>query len=188
MPSRALHLEGATSLSVEGFLDAFDRFTNRRGLPKEMVLGGGTNFRGTARYIKEVADWFEDKGNTSSLIFHTAHLGVQWTFNPPSSPHFGGGWEVSVRSVKDLLYISFGNHSYSLPELNTIFTKIEGILNSRPLQPISNSPEDAEPLTPAHFLIGQPITALPELDLTDVPLKLVATYPPAHPAFLVSMN
>ncbi|KAF6204000.1 hypothetical protein GE061_002339 [Apolygus lucorum] len=169
MSSRALHLEVATSLSVEGFLDAFDRFSSRRGLPSQMVSDCGTNFQGAARYIQEVYDLWQRSEVQASVISHTSHLGVQWTFNPPSSPHFGGGWEISVRSVKDLLYRAFGNHPYTLPELCTIFTKVEGILNSRPILPQSSSPDDLETLTPGHFLIGQPITALPEPDLIEVP-------------------
>lgn len=169
MSSRALHLEVATSLSVEGFLDAFDRFIARRGLPAEMLSDGGTNFRGTDRYLRELSEYFKSSDTEASLVQQTAHLNLSWNFNPPSSPHFGGGWEVAVRVVKDLFYKTFGNHPYTLPELHTAFTKIEGILNSRPIQALSSSPEDLEPLTPGHFLIGQPLTALPEPDFQDIP-------------------
>lgn len=71
--------------------------------------------------------------------------------------------------VKDLFYKTFGNHAYTLPELHTAFTKIEGILNSRPIQPLSASPDDLEPLTPGHFIIGQAINAIPEPDFQDIP-------------------
>ncbi|GBM69371.1 hypothetical protein AVEN_272189-1 [Araneus ventricosus] len=39
---------------------------------------------------------------------------------------------------------------------------IEGLLNSRPLSPLSSEVKDLEILTPGHFLIGRPITSIPE--------------------------
>jgi len=54
-------------------------------------------------------------------------------------------------------------------ELNTILIKIEAVLNSHPLTPLSSDPMDATPLKPAHFLIGEPTCSAPEPDLSSVP-------------------
>lgn len=43
------------------------------------------------------------------------------------------------------------------------------MLNSRPLTPLSSDPTDLTPLTPGHFLIGVPLTAIPEEDVQEVP-------------------
>ena len=53
-------------------------------------------------------------------------------------------------------------------ELYTLLTRIEAILNSRPLTPLSNDPNDLEPLTPGHFLAGESLTAVFEDDITEV--------------------
>ncbi|GFW37752.1 integrase catalytic domain-containing protein [Trichonephila clavipes] len=58
-----------------------------------------------------------------------------------------------------------GNSKFSYEELLTLITQIEAILNSRPLTPLSSDVDDLEVLTPAHFLIGRPITAIVEPSL-----------------------
>ncbi|GFW65451.1 uncharacterized protein TNCV_4410591 [Trichonephila clavipes] len=58
-----------------------------------------------------------------------------------------------------------GNSKFSYEELLTLITQIEAILNSLPLTPLSSDVDDLEVLTPAHFFIGRPITAIVEPSL-----------------------
>ena len=46
-------------------------------------------------------------------------------------------------------------------QLTTILTEVEGLVNSRPLTPVSDSINDFEALTPNHFLIGRANANLP---------------------------
>ncbi|XP_073979066.1 uncharacterized protein [Rhodnius prolixus] len=171
LSTKAVHLELVHSLSTEAFIDALDRFIARRGKPVKMLSDCGKNFVGAANYLTEVAAWHDSETTQACILDHINHHHITWLFNPPHAPHFGGIWEAGVKSTKTLLRKLIGSSTFSSQELNNIFIKIEAILNSRPLQPLSTDPQDLQPLTPGHFLIGAPLTALPEATLTDVPLN-----------------
>lgn len=55
--------------------------------------------------------------------------------------------------------------SLVLEEFYTIMTKVEAKLNSRPFCPISSNPNDFNLLTPNHFPIGRPMTAVIDEEL-----------------------
>nr|CAI5841724.1 unnamed protein product [Callosobruchus analis] len=59
-------------------------------------------------------------------------------------------------------------HNVTYEELNTLIIEIEGIMNSRPLFVSSNDPNDLNPISPSHFLIGRAITTIPDPNLTKI--------------------
>jgi Family of unknown function (DUF5641) len=61
-----------------------------------------------------------------------------------------------------------GSHRLTFEELTTVTAQIEAILNSRPLTPESNNPENFSALTPGHFLTGAPLTAVTEPCIIDL--------------------
>jgi hypothetical protein len=61
-------------------------------------------------------------------------------------------------------------------ELDTVLTSIEAILNSRPLCPLSNDANDLPYLTAGHFLVGEPLNAPAEFDLTDVSIHRLSRW------------
>lgn len=86
---------------------------------------------------------------------------INWHFNPPAAPHFGGLWEAGIRSVKGHLARTIGNQIVTFEECYTLLTIIEATLNSRPLCAMSSDITDINALTPAHFLTLEPVSPLP---------------------------
>ena len=151
LASRAVHLEMAYALDTDSFLNAFYRMVNRRGLPKEMLSDNGGNFVGAN---KELCDLVKEL-DQEKITKLTANQGVNWKFNPPLAPHFGGVHETMIKAAKRAIHAILGNADITDEELTTAFTGAEALLNSRPLTYQSANPEDDVPLTPNHFLFGQ---------------------------------
>lgn len=56
-----------------------------------------------------------------------------------------------------------GSIKFTYEEFSTVLAQVEACLNSRPLVPVScYDDEGIDVLTPGHFLIGQPLCALPD--------------------------
>ncbi|XP_018370063.1 PREDICTED: uncharacterized protein LOC108765716 [Trachymyrmex cornetzi] len=70
-----------------------------------------------------------------------------------------------------IILVSLAQYRFCYEELYTLLTRIEACLNSRPLCPLTDDGTDLAALTPAHFLIGVPLTSLPEVDVSDEPVN-----------------
>lgn len=121
-------------------------FIFRRGIPSNIYCDNGTNNVGAAHQIKAL--FIEHL----FLIAVTTRVFYQWHFNPPAAPHFGELWEAAIKSTKNHFKHTLGTQILTYEKLHTIFTRIEGVLNSRPkpLTPLSSNPHDLC----GHFLIG----------------------------------
>ncbi|GFU37152.1 uncharacterized protein TNCV_1555221 [Trichonephila clavipes] len=53
---------------------------------------------------------------------------------------------------------------------------IEAVLNSPAICPLSNDPNDVETLTPAHFLVGSSLVAVPDPDYTEIPMNRLSRW------------
>ncbi len=82
--------------------------------------------------------------------------------------NLGGLWESGVKSFTNHhLKRAVGSIRLTFEEFVTVTTEIEGILNSRPIVPMSTDPNDYNALTPGYFLIGRPLISIPEPNLTE---------------------
>ena len=78
--------------------------------------------------------------------------GVEWSFNPPTSPHRGGIWERCIRSAKKHLVFLLSQDNIHIESFATVLAQTEFVMNSRPLTRVSTEPNDDLALTPMHFL------------------------------------
>lgn len=167
MVTRAIHLEAVTNLTSKGFIAAFRRFTSRRGHCKDLFSDNGTNFVGADRQLKDMFN--EAKSELPHEIAETLTLeNTTWHFIPPQAPNFGGLWEAGVRCAKNHLRKVIGDSTLTYEELSTVLTQVEACLNSRPLSVLSDDPNDPLPLTPGHFLVGEPLLNVVDQDYSTV--------------------
>ncbi|XP_059221574.1 uncharacterized protein LOC131996139 [Stomoxys calcitrans] len=167
--TRAIHLEFTTSLSTAAFLASFHRFVSRRGCPRNLYSDNGTTFVGAS---KEISQNFL-RCSRDSISANFSYQSITWHFIPPGAPHMGGLWEAGVKSFKLHFRKMAGNHKFTLEEFATILARIEACLNSRPISPVSEDPNDLLALTPGHFLTGGPILSIAEPSESDGNLSVL---------------
>lgn len=165
MATKAAHIEVVSDLTTDCFIAAFRRFTARRGKVQHMYSDNATTFHGADRALK---DFVSDYANQDQIAKALAKDGIQWNYSPQKASHFGGLWEACIKSMKCHLYRVMGNCLLTYEELNTLLCQVEACLNSRPIAALSSDPNDFNALIPGHFLIGAPLSSLPDCDLTDV--------------------
>ncbi|XP_011858078.1 PREDICTED: uncharacterized protein LOC105555663 [Vollenhovia emeryi] len=165
--TKAVHLEMVTDLTTEAFLAALGRFTARRGTCAQLFSDNGTNLVGAARELRRVQEFLEKTEPEITSFLNTQR--ISWSFIPPRAPHFGGLWEAAVKIMKRHLYTITQGRILTFEEYYTLITSIEAMLNSRPLTPLTNDPSDLNVLTPAHFLIGDPLMQPVQVNYLDTP-------------------
>ena len=134
----------------------------RRGTPAVIRSDNGTNFVGAYRLLDAAYEAIHLQQPDEALATFLTNHQIEWLHTPARSPHFGGIWEAGVKQMKHLMYKTLELYKLTPEQLMTVLTEVEAILNSRPLAPMDSLPIDGEQaLTPAHFLIGRSLKALP---------------------------
>ncbi|XP_063979913.1 uncharacterized protein LOC135163937 [Diachasmimorpha longicaudata] len=174
MTTSAVHLEVVSDYSADAFLAAYRRFSSRRGIAHTLFSDCGTTFLGADRELRRL--FLAGSSESRQLAQLLIQDGTQWSFNPPSAPHFGGKWEAAVKSVKYHLTRTIGEDLLTFEELTTLLAQVEAVLNSRPLEPLTDDPDDCSALTPGHFLIGQAPTTLPEPSLENLNISRLSRW------------
>ncbi|XP_067634925.1 uncharacterized protein [Eurosta solidaginis] len=151
MVSKAVHLEFVSDLSTNAFLMAFIRFTSRYGHCLHLWSDNGTNFVGAERELSRMLQTWRG----SDLFEQLSTRQTEWHFITPSAPHQGGLWEAAVKATKYHLRRVMGARLLTIEAMQTLLAEIGAVLNSRPLCAQSADPQDLNPLTPGHLLIGE---------------------------------
>ncbi|KHJ98965.1 integrase core domain protein [Oesophagostomum dentatum] len=188
LTTRAVHLEVVENLTTGAFLNSFVRFTSRRGVPKLVRTDCGANFKLGQKIIETLFE--KSESNEASVMTYSATEGITWIFNPPGAPWMGGVWERLVGSVKRCFMKAVGRRKVSFTELATVITRIEAILNTRPLTKIGSSEITEIPLRPVDFLQGNAKYTLPTAEARlcdpDYDPDLIQTAMQAHEAMQFS--
>ncbi|GBM42553.1 hypothetical protein AVEN_140270-1 [Araneus ventricosus] len=164
--TKALHLDCVTDQTSDCFIASLKRFFGRRGKCAKILTDNSKTFVGADREIKILYNHVNSPDQCLSEFLTSES--IEWKFIPPKSPNFGGIWEAGVKSFKFHLKRVIGSQKLTLEEFITILAEIEGVLNSRPLTPLSPEFDDFETLSPGHFLIGRPINGIVEPFLSEI--------------------
>ena len=151
LTTRSVHIEVLHGMDTEEFLNAFRRFSCRRGTPLKAYSDNGTNIVGTRSELSRASlEVDRDKVKAATLPD-----GVEWVFHPPHASHMGGVWERIIRTIRKVLYALLQDEPRRLTDqvLTTLFCEVENIVNSRPITKVSGEASDLAPLTPNHLLL-----------------------------------
>lgn len=176
MVVKAVHFEVVYDLTSEAFIASLSNFVSRRGYPSTISSDNATNFKGANRELREVYELLHSENHKSTVKSWCDQRNIEWIYIPPLAPNFGGLWESAVKMFKHHLLRVAKNVLLSKDHFNSLVVGIEAIVNSRPITPLSNDPNDIQALTPGHFLIGDSLTCLPELDLLSTPTNRLSLW------------
>lgn len=174
--TKATHLEVVHDLSTNSFILTLQRFIARRGKPYKIYSDNATNFIGTRNKLNELQGLFSSEENISKVNEECLKHTIQWLTIPARSPHFGGLWKSAVKFAKYHLSRMLVNYTPFIDEFRTVVSKIEAILNSRPITLMSNDPNDMTGLAPAHFFIGRPFNSFKTPNYCEVNTNCLDSY------------
>ncbi|KAK3744569.1 hypothetical protein QZH41_003507 [Actinostola sp. cb2023] len=155
--TRAVHLEIVESSSSESFVQALRRFASHHGWPSTVISDNGKSFVGAEAELRKLVV----EGRKQINDFAVLHK-IRWIFTTPLSPHQGGIYESLIKQTKKALRVTVGNQVLSWNEMSTVFAEVKSLVNSRPLGHASNDPNDPQPLTPNHFILGRASADIPQ--------------------------
>ena len=157
LTSRAVHIEVASSLDSDSFINALRRFIARRGTPEIIRSDNGTNFIAGERELRQAIEAW----NQEQIHDYLTQKNIKWIFNPPTGSHWGGIWERCIRSVRAVLSALVEQQTLDAEGLSTVMCEVESLLNNRPITSISSDPKDLEALSPNHLLLLRSCVTMP---------------------------
>ena len=128
MSTRAMHLETATSLTTDSFLNAYRRFIGRCGPVRQLRSYQGSNFIGANSELNKALTMM-DHAIVSKELAKTKCNWIEFKMNVPNPSHMGGMWERQIRTVRRVLSPLLDNHGSQLGDesLRTLMVETEAI-------------------------------------------------------------
>lgn len=149
MTTRAIHVELVSKLDTNCALMAITRFANLRGVPKKIFSDNATCFKSVSKELEKLRDELDDDQTRDKLSLKN----IQWMFNPPAAPNFGGVYERMVRSVKEGLRVLLTSECPSYEVLSTAISEVINTVNNRPLTFVSGNQNDIRAITPNDIVL-----------------------------------
>ena len=159
--TKAIHLEAVSRLDSESCKAAMQRFVHRRGTPLGFFSDNGSNFKGARNELVKLETILGKSSTRDSMKGMALDIGSSWKNIPPASPHWGGLWEAGVKLAKTHLKKVIGKNILSFEEFSTVLAEVEGMLNSRPLVPITDDPHDLRAISPGMLLASKEMKCFP---------------------------
>ena len=114
----------------------------------------GTNFVGTRNELQQgFKEMNHDK--IKNVLQENGADWIDWNHNPPAASHMVAVWERQIRTARNISQGLLRTHGLSLnnESLRTLMTKVELIVNSRPLTVETlNDANSPTPISPTNFL------------------------------------
>ena len=126
-----------------------------------IISDNGSNFKLAAKELKSLSIFIRSIENDDEITSFLANKSIEWRFNLERAPWWGGFFERLIKSLKICLKKCFGRALLTADELRCYVIQCESVINSRPLTYVPSNDDNDMILTPAHFLIGRRLTALP---------------------------
>lgn len=133
------------------FINALRRFFALRGPTKQIHSDCGTYFIGACKELEIVLT----DSQQPNVRRYLGDEGCSWVFNPPHASHMEGSWERMIgisRRILDSMLQQINPSCLTHEVLSTLMAEVTGIVNSRPLVPISLDPDSPFLLTPNMLL------------------------------------
>lgn len=136
-------------------------------MPQLVYCDNASTFKGASNQLRQLFILTQSEKHKGSVIDYCNEKGVDFKFIPSYSPTWGGLWEAAVKSAKYHFKRIIGSLLLTYEQFNTVIIQVEAVLNFRPISPLSNDVSDFTYLTPGHFLITKPLTAVPEPEISN---------------------
>ena len=154
----AVHIEVTEDYSCDSFLLCLKRFINLRGVPARIQSDPGSQLLAAA---SEFGKW-----DFSKITEWATGVKTEWHKIPTDSQHFNGCAEAMIKCTKKQLSNQLKEKTFTKGELDTLFSNICFIINSRPLMKrAGEDPLSGGPITPLHLIGGRSTMRIPTVNL-----------------------
>ena len=126
LTTRAVHLEIVPSMTAQHFINAFIRFCNRFGTPREIYSDNARTFLAASNILQSVIHH-----DLVQNLFIEKHISFKTI--PIYSPNQGGSWERLVGLTKQVLHKTYNTNYFKYDHFQTIISDAQNVINNRPL-------------------------------------------------------